>query len=1157
MRMKTTYLQFTGLILFVILFLINNIKILAQVPGDTIKIQAFDYSSPNRDTLIQFPDGNLSYEKIIMKYNMRCKNALVSTGEDRNKGCGEWDYSCNTYIVDSSKVEAAEYTHPNYLISSFDGEEFNYTTQPVFDYIQFKQDNIIVTSTGDENLFVLNDGSETTDLCMNASQVSGKTQILYTATEMIDAGFSSGAIDGIILNVANDGGQVNFLRIKIKSVNSSEIDITKVKSLGFDEVYFSNYTFQNGENRIHFANPFEWNGTSNLIFELSYTNTVGQDKIVFDGATVDNLQAVYSNNNYSIDLSNDGLINIDPSNLVGIKEEITVSFWTYGYDDLPANTTIIWANGDEKSERAINVHLPWSNSHVYFDCGYEDGFDRVEKLAYDNSYKGKWNHWAFVKNTNTSEMKIYHNGTLFVKKTGKTKDINILEMILGSDYRHKNNYKGRISEFRVWDKALSTSHIKGWKDIPITDEHPYYSNLVAYYPMQEGSSNTIFDSKNSSTSVGENIYWDFERGVELSRDFKISTVKPKLTLYRGSYNVQLSEKIVLDSVKRNENSIKAYSIITKSGLKDDEIVLDSSFVLYEARNSTVIDYETGEIIESTPIDAEGTISIEELDYTRRFPFYNELVSFVTPYGIGLDLGENGKSWYFDVTDYAPILKGEKGLKMSQGGQWQEEFDIEFWFIVGTPPRDVLAFDQIWQGATRIGAPNIFDLYNDKVIKPVTLNTHTDGKSFKIKSTITGHGSEGEFRQNGGYVYHSFKIDGEDVDIWEVHKECSENPIYPQGGTWVIDRQGWCPGERSFLKEIDITEYITAGSPVSLDYGISQAQNANGDYRYLMSHQLVTYGDANHNLDASVKEVLNPSNDVLYSRFNPICTNPSVVIQNTGATKLQSLDIEYWINDASKKVKFHWTGSLDFMETKTVSLPAEDVFLSASSGNNTFHVKLLNPNGGTDEYPHNSQYNSSFILSDILPDEFIIEVRTNNLPNQNFYKIYDQEGNTIMTNNLNNANTSYNDTIRLSGCYSFVIVDTGNDGLQWWANPGQGSGYAKIKNIDGSTIKSFEADFGGKFTYGFSTNTANKVTNEKWDKEVKISPNPSNGLLYIEGEELKLVEFGLYDMLGHKVLSPSIHGSNIVQFDGSILSTGVYFIKMQDGEKVLTRKIVIE
>src|ERR1043165_5118844 len=126
--------------LLVVLFAaLITISIKSQNPGDTIFVSAFKYGSESRDTLINFPSANLTFEKIIMKYNMRCKNGLISTQAQPNQGCGEWDYSCNTYVVDSSKIEKAPMTAPNKLISNFTSTAYPYVNSPLYDYYDFGQ----------------------------------------------------------------------------------------------------------------------------------------------------------------------------------------------------------------------------------------------------------------------------------------------------------------------------------------------------------------------------------------------------------------------------------------------------------------------------------------------------------------------------------------------------------------------------------------------------------------------------------------------------------------------------------------------------------------------------------------------------------------------------------------------------------------------------------------------------------------------------------------------------------------------------------------------------------------------------------------------------------------------------------------------------------
>ena len=193
---------------------------MAQLPGDTIKVKTFHYKSNTRDTVAAFPKGNLTFEKIIMKYNMRCKNALISNSTDRNLGCGEWDYSCNTYIIDSSKIEEATSTTPNYKISNFSGTTFSYTNTPLFDYYDFTQKNVVVNNVISENFFKIGSGTSTN--LPITSVHSAKYQHLYTAAELSATGFTAGNIDGLVLNVINTGGSLNFLKLGIKHTTQNK-----------------------------------------------------------------------------------------------------------------------------------------------------------------------------------------------------------------------------------------------------------------------------------------------------------------------------------------------------------------------------------------------------------------------------------------------------------------------------------------------------------------------------------------------------------------------------------------------------------------------------------------------------------------------------------------------------------------------------------------------------------------------------------------------------------------------------------------------------------------------------------------------------------------------------------------------------------------------
>jgi hypothetical protein len=623
----------------------------AQNVGDTITIESFNYTqtysvnqwSPGiRDTIIDFsvlPDQPI--EKVLMLYNMRCKNNLVSNSNNRDQGCGEWDISCNTYLYDSTRTDSLLYTHLNYIISNFSGSDFDYTSQAIYDLWQYEENNITLNDIISESSFSILSGTENINTVFNGSQKSGKSQYLYTASELIAAGFSAGEIDGLMVE-SNNSGTIHFLRVKLKTTTDTELAKNNPINDGLTEVFFNNaYTFQNGSNRLQFDAAFNWNGTDNLIVEFSFTNSTPTNDVQLKGIISSN-KGIYANNGYHINSLNNGYVNVPVNSISSIQNEMTISFWAYGNPEhMPSSTTLLEAV-DSNGARTINLHLPWGNSNIYFDCGNTgNSIDRINKVATEDEFEGQWNHWAFTKNTNSGSMKIFLNGNEWLTGNGKTKPINVDKMIIGGDRNGNLAYKGKIDELRIWDKELSTTEINEWDNIGIDNSHPYYSNLMAYFKMDEGSDTLINDaSENAVTAIGNSPYfWEFTRGSKINRFFKTDDKRPNISLLRGDYNLSVSQINVFDSIQREPNLVRVYNIIQHIGTQmHDEVNLDSEVFLWEAIGQNIYDASTGNILSSTPIQSEGSYSLSDLEYQKRFPAKIEIMSFVTPYGLGLNLG---------------------------------------------------------------------------------------------------------------------------------------------------------------------------------------------------------------------------------------------------------------------------------------------------------------------------------------------------------------------------------------------------------------------------------------------------------------------------------------------------------------------------------------
>jgi hypothetical protein len=1085
---------------------------------------------------------------------MRCKGARVSTSASRNLGCGEWDYSCNTYIYDSTSIDSVFTKRPKYKVSgvaSTAGTTYQYTTTPVYDYYRHFLKKVVLNSITTETKDTITNGIDSLENIFNNSNKSSKSQFVYTASELLTAGFTPGNISGIQLEALNPGS-VNFLKIRIKGDTSTQLKKASPILTGFSEVFFDNYNFISGLNRIQFHSNFNWNGTDNLIFEFTYTNSVtSSTNIKLKGIPATN-QGIYAKNGYHISLGDNNSYRIISSILATIQNEITISFWAKGDNGTYSQNNSIFEGKSATNSREVNIHMPWANS-IYFDCGTSNSnnYDRISKSVSSANIEGTWNHWSYTKNATTGDMKIYLNGVLWNSGSGKTKTINLSELLIGRFLNGKNKYFGKVDEIRIWKSELNQTEIKNWMNLSINTTHPDFSNLVAYYKIGRENKNELIDSSiNMINANGLEIDSTrlFVRGINLERFFEQTTNKPNLVLLKGTYNLTITSTQQMDSIKKNSLTLSEHAIIPHPGvLQDDEYITVQAQQIYSSSPSAVYDAITDTIINTIPVTTTNSVTFSDLDSYTRFPMKFEIMSFVTPYGIGLDLGTEGKTWVFDVTDYTPFLKGPQRLRMERGGQWQEEMDIKFLFIVGTPERNILDIKEIWPTNSRGYA----DIISNKYFAPRKLPLNPNGKYFNVKTSITGHGQEGEFIPRN----HFLKVGPTKQYTWQVWKDCGENPVYPQGGTWIYDRAGWCPGMATDMQNSDFTDEVNPGDSVVFDYGVT---TASGTSNYIVSNKLITYGDYNHNLDAAIVDIVSPSRRVEYARENSICHYPKITIRNTGATILTSLKIEFWVNNDITRQIYNWSGLLNPSEQEVVQIFSPGTLWDNVTGtNDVFHVEISKPNGGTDEYSYNNTYSNEFDSPPFVTSQFRIDYRSNGAASETSFKIYNEWGTEIFSNSGQANNTLKRDTLTLGlGCYRLIIKDTDGDGIGFWANS-DGTGYLRFHKMTGQAIMSIQPDFGAEFTYNFTIGSPLSVRDISENMKITIYPNPTEGSFSIEGKDMNDSQVRLINNLGQEIAINPIFNKESVIINSHDLSAGIYSVIVTKKEGTVTKKLVVK
>ncbi|MEP4079442.1 LamG-like jellyroll fold domain-containing protein [Haloferula sp.] len=151
-------------------------------------------------------------------------------------------------------------------------------------------------------------------------------------------------------------------------------------------------------------------------------------------------------------------VTLPASAFYSISDEVTVSMWVYGDGDQPRQDSLFYAVNDS-GERVLNVHLPWSDGTVYWDAGFSGTYDRINKSASPDQFKGQWNHWAFTKNASNGDMAIYLNGSLWHSGTNKTRSMaGITAAVLGSQISDRN-YSGIIDDVRLYNISLDASEV--------------------------------------------------------------------------------------------------------------------------------------------------------------------------------------------------------------------------------------------------------------------------------------------------------------------------------------------------------------------------------------------------------------------------------------------------------------------------------------------------------------------------------------------------------------------------------------------------------------------------------------------------------------------------------------------------------------------------
>ncbi len=596
-------------------------------------------------------------------------------------------------------------------------------------------------------------------------------------------------------------------------------------------------------------------------------------------------------------------------------------------------------------------------------------------------------------------------------------------------------------------------------------------------------------------------------------------------------------------------------------------------------DSTVANLDT---ISTNPMQVDTTWNVFEVIEPM------ELARVITPYGGYMAQGSNGynNDWEhthtFDITDFAYLLKDSLEVRAFYDG-WSSGFSVtlDFEFTEGTPPREVHSIQNIYKGGANYQNSIQFET---EYTSEKNVNIPANIQSAKMRIIPSGHGFDNntscaEFCQRRYYL----NVNNEEVAnviMWD--DQCGENPIYPQGGTWLYDRANWCPGMPAKIHEHEITNEIIAGQENSIDMDFQNISwSGNQAPYYILSAQLITYTEPIPDTDLAISKVIAPNNDENYSRYNPICGNPIIEVANYGDKPITRFIVEYGIERANFEPApcfYEWTGLLAQGAKEEITLPRFEWF-DVDLENPKFYAEVLEINNGFDDMRLNNRVETSFEITPKLSSQTKLILRTNNSPQETDMFLYDEDGEIVdsQTDFENSTNYEYQ-WVLPSGCYTLEVLDntpSGGDGLSWWAN-NEGTGWVRIYDSQNNLIEDFNPDFGAFIKYNFTvgynlgerpepniecTDITNpdlvdplsSIENDLELANINIFPNPSNGNFAIDATDYSGGEISIFNIQGKLIYTENAIGVNNLNLD---LNNGLYFVKIQKGNVVTTTPITI-
>ncbi|MEG1664180.1 MAG: peptide-N-glycosidase F-related protein [Mucinivorans sp.] len=230
----------------------------------------------------------------------------------------------------------------------------------------------------------------------------------------------------------------------------------------------------------------------------------------------------------------------------------------------------------------------------------------------------------------------------------------------------------------------------------------------------------------------------------------------------------------------------------------------------------------------------------------------EIARCFTPFGNAFDASFE-KKYYFDVTEYLPMLKGATEFKLYFNGfdgdlnGRHHTAQLTFDLYSGTPERTTVFAHKLYDSdlygtsgyrSFTYGVAKYDIEVGENLMSKRTVTLPAGVKHLQMKVVITGHGADqGQFLDRPGYGTknaaefdensYMVKINGvAATQRGRIFTACGSN--YAQAGTCYFDRGNWCPGNPGHIDIWDFYNINPAGETFDIDIDLERFKSVYKD-----------------------------------------------------------------------------------------------------------------------------------------------------------------------------------------------------------------------------------------------------------------------------------------------------------------------------------------